>query len=512
MDTDTGRFDSLLVTSETNNSGQVQIPGIGYSTSFTVSSGSSTVLSIPLAAEIGVSDSVTQLGIHLISQNPVAVYGISYEPHSTDGYLGLPVNALGNHYISLAYTNSQTITGVSTGFAVAGIQNGTSVTITPALTVSTRTAGAPYIVALNSGDLYQLQDGDQGGDLTGTLIDSNQPVAVWGSNSCADIPATVYTCNFIVEQLWPLQWWGTNFITMPITGRAGDTFRVLASQDGTNVSVSGAQAVNLNRGKFLEQILSAPSSISSNYPIYVMQYSNGHLWDNAAVGDPSMITIPPVNEYASDYLAAMPATGFTYNYENITVSASGAGGIVLDGASIPAAAFSPIGSSGYSGAVVTVTAGNHHLNGSVPFGLVEYGSDTRDAYGYPAGVLFITDTPTSTPTATPTPTVTPTPTPTSTPTITPTPTPPIRHWPDPFNPNFAVGGVLKFSYLPQGSMVWIYTVSGEWVQTVAEIQGTATWDGRNRFGTQAAMGIYFFTVQKGNQVLQRGKFLLVNNP
>ncbi len=87
LDTDTGRSDSLLVTSEINTSGQVQIPGIGYSATSSMPAGSTTVLSIPLSAELDMSDAGSQLGIHLTALNPVAVYGISYEPHSTDGYL-----------------------------------------------------------------------------------------------------------------------------------------------------------------------------------------------------------------------------------------------------------------------------------------------------------------------------------------------------------------------------------------------------------------------------------------
>ncbi len=116
---------------------------------------------------------------------------------------------------------------------------------------------------------------------------------------------------------------------------------------------------------------------------------------------------------------------------------------------------------------------------------------------------------TTTPTPTYTPTATPTPSSTSTPTATPTSTPPIRLWPDPYNPSFAVGGVLKVSFLPRGSTVGIYTVAGEWVQTVTEVHGTATWDGRNSLGTMVSSGIYFYVVKQGDQLLQRGKFLFV---
>ena len=60
-------------------------------------------------------------------------------------------------------------------------------------------------------------------------------------------------------------------------------------------------------------------------------------------------------------------------------------------------------------------------------------------------------------------------------------------------------------------MVSIYTVSGELVRQVPETGGLAQWDSRNRFGVPASSGIYFYTVQSGNQVLQIGKFLLTTH-
>jgi hypothetical protein len=69
---------------------------------------------------------------------------------------------------------------------------------------------------------------------------------------------------------------------------------------------------------------------------------------------------------------------------------------------------------------------------------------------------------------------------------------------------------LKVSCIPPGGKVSIYTVSGELVKQVPEIAGLAQWDGRNRFGVPVSSGIYFYTTQLGNQVVQAGRFLLTN--
>jgi len=136
-----------------------------------------------------------------------------------------------------------------------------------------------------------------------------------------------------------------------------------------------------------------------------------------------------------------------------------------------------------------------------------------------------TDTPTITNTPTLTPTVTNTFTPTSTFTATPSPTPTCVTyvWPDPYNPNTAVGGTLRFSCM-NGATLEIFTISGELVQTITdsspgqpcganELPAWGTyycWNGRNKMGFPVATGIYFYVVQNGNQTMQRGKFLIVS--
>jgi hypothetical protein len=61
--------------------------------------------------------------------------------------------------------------------------------------------------------------------------------------------------------------------------RTGDTFRFLASQDNTTVSVNGSPVATLNKGKYYETVLTAASVVTADNPIHVMQYSNGQQVD-----------------------------------------------------------------------------------------------------------------------------------------------------------------------------------------------------------------------------------------
>jgi hypothetical protein len=134
----------------------------------------------------------------------------------------------------------------------------------------------------------------------------------------------------------------------------------------------------------------------------------------------------------------------------------------------------------------------------------------------------VTDTPTPTPsfTTTFTPTNTPTPTATSTATTTPTFTPTCvpEVWPDPFNPKYAKDNVLKIGCVTPGSKVSIYTLSGEKIWETSQsafLYGgpfTAVWDGRKQNGVPVSPGVYYYVIQDGIHVLQRGKFLVTGGP
>ena len=80
-----------------------------------------------------------------------------------------------------------------------------------------------------------------GADLTGSIIKSDKPIAAFGGNKCTNVPIGYYACDHIVEQLTPTSTWGQAFLTVPLATRLnGDTFRILASQDGTEVSINGS--------------------------------------------------------------------------------------------------------------------------------------------------------------------------------------------------------------------------------------------------------------------------------
>jgi hypothetical protein len=208
----------------------------------------------------------------------------------------------------------------------------------------------------------------------------------YSPDQCANIPAGVFFCDHIVEQLPPTITWGKSFVTMPLATRLnGDTFRFLASTDDTEVSVNGVPVATLNRGQLHERIINGPAQITSSQPILVAQYSNSSTFDGVT-SDPFMILIPPFEQFLGNYTVTTPATGFDTNFINIVTPNSAVGAITLDGVPIPGASFVAIGSSGFSGTQVPVDLGSHNLAGPLPFGAFVYGFASFDSYGYPGGM------------------------------------------------------------------------------------------------------------------------------
>ena len=397
---------SFAVTAEADTTGVVSFFGQGEwrTNYFAVRAGVTTV--VPIAdfwtdPTLAYSDAIQDNAIHLTTKNEVSVQALNYLDFSTDGYLALPASLLGTEYVVLGYKNSPDTRNPAepvggTQFAIVATEDNTQVAVTPTLTTGSRVAGVPYQITLHQGQTYRLMNVDSlAGDLSGTTISADKPVAVFGGHQCANVPAGVPACDHLVEQLPPVNLWGRQFLTMPLAGRAGgDTFRILAMTDGTLVAVNGDVVARLNRGQFHERTNAGPTQVSASEPVLVAQYANGQLFDGSA-GDPFMMLVPPAEQFGGSYILATPRLfdywAFEYvdifaNYLNLIVRTNGTATIQLDGALVSAGLFQPIGNSGYAGAQVAVPPGAHRLTASVPFGVSLYGWANFESYAYLGGI------------------------------------------------------------------------------------------------------------------------------
>lgn len=381
-----GGYVKLFISAAATTNGTVTLPG-STPTPFTVAAGTITPIDVPVTDQVTTSDGVQDLGIHVTAESPVTVYGLNRVPATTDGYLGLPTTALGTRYRVMSHLG---LFGQGSMLSAVGTADGTTVTVTPAVTVGAHTAGQPFTATINAGQVYQLASAT--GDLTGSLVTSDKPVAVFGSVNCANVPTGYGACDHIVEQMTPTSAWGTSFLSVRLATRAkGDTYRVLADVDGTQVSVGGNVVATIDAGEYYQAVLPETAtrpgnegiSIETSKPALVAQYSNGTMYDGVT-SDPFMMLIPPFQQYQSAYTFATPDTGFT-NHVSVIAPTSEVGKVKLDGANIPAEKFAAIGDSGFSGAQLDIDAGTHSIAADLPIGIFVYGFASADSYGYPGG-------------------------------------------------------------------------------------------------------------------------------
>ena len=374
---------TVFITSDVNTSGTVTPQG-GAPIPFVVVANVVTPVVIPGSYANHSSDVIDSKGIHVVALNEVTVYGLNYIAFTTDAYLGLPTDILGTDYVVMTYRNSNVVNGVE--FGVVATQDNTTITITPSVTTGPRVAGVPYNIVMNQGQTYELQNtGAAPNDLTGTTITSDKPIGVMGAHQCANIPAGAVFCDHICEMLPPTTTWGKNFVTVPLRSRInGDTWRIMASQNTTTVTINGVPQAPINAGNYIETILTGQSVITSDKPVLVAQYSNGSSFSGNP-GDPFMMICPPFEQYLAGYTLTT-VSGYVAHYINIVAPNSVVGALTLDGVPVPVVEFTAIGASGFSGAQVAVAPGSHTLAATLPFGVFQYGFNDDDSYGYPGGL------------------------------------------------------------------------------------------------------------------------------
>ncbi|GEM_PF-1602951 len=392
----------LDITSDENTSGTVTVDGIGFSQDFTVDANTITRVNIPSNAMIATSNTVESLGVRVVSEKDVTVYGTNQIPFTTDSFLGLPVSILGTQYLAASYYSPS---GVSTGsqLAIVSPYNNNVVTIIPShATANGNPAGVPFNVTLDQGETFLVRASNVAqNDLTGSVIQSTLPVSVFSGSACTNIPWGVPYCDHIVQQIPPISSWGNTFVTRPLENRQnGDTWRFLASQDNTQLFINNENVATLNFGDFYETVLTTSSYVEASNPILTLQYANGNTWDPGFPGDPFMMVIPPFQQFLPGYTFSTPGGGFINNYFTVTVDNDGVSGMILDGALLDSEAFEPIPGTDFSAAAFPIEINSSYNitnTGGYPFGLYVYGFNQDDSYGYPGGLSLISINPGSGP-------------------------------------------------------------------------------------------------------------------
>jgi hypothetical protein len=198
---------------------------------------------------------------HVIADAPVSVRFMSNGICWGTSYQALPVQCLGRKYVIFSYSDNPLAVGGafsaenSAGqFMALAVCDGTQLTITPTVTTAAGKSGVtggtphPYVVNLDRGQCYLVNSLSQESttDLTGSVIESNNPIAVFGGHQNAFTEGSAFTDasagkgpesrNPMLQQLPPVEIFDTaGYFTIPnweATGAiegAGDELRVVTA-------------------------------------------------------------------------------------------------------------------------------------------------------------------------------------------------------------------------------------------------------------------------------------------
>ena len=366
---------TLFISSNFSTSGNVTSVFPGVNQSFTVIPGVVTQVDIP--SGIALVDGIEDKGIEITSADPISVYGLNYIIHSTDAFLALPVNALGLDYRIVSYPKMYAPEGSS--FSIVASQDGTALTIFNYQTNSTTN------INLDKGQTFHVASIANGDDFTGSRVQSNFPVAVFGANMSCPVPTSCGAADHLVEEMFPYYSWGKNFLTVQLAGRnnTGDFFRIVTADDANNIAINGTSVATINTGQHFDTTLAGYNSITTSKPAILAQYARGKQCSGDP-GDPFMMLIPPREQFLTHY-TIVNVTGFISHWVNVVAPQNAIGAIYEEGVLIPVAAFSQIGTTNYYGAQRSVLEGSHTYNSTIPFGVFVYGWNSADSYGYPGG-------------------------------------------------------------------------------------------------------------------------------
>lgn len=361
---------------------------------------------------------------------------------TSDASLLLPTNAVGREYVVVGWAAGPGGTYVD----IVALEPGTVVQVSSPVPLSGGSAGS---VAANSTTSFAiptqtvlhlsenrgfLSQGTR--DLSGVVITSNNPVAVYtGANlinipsepvrlnppagcavsntSCAtndsccsgicgyDTQNGTFACmdslsagDHVEQQLFPVETWGTTYVATPFRSRGVNDFtiyRVVAARDNTSITLSppvnGVSNFNLNRGQVRQIYGPTAFELSATQPVSVGQFMIGGSTSSSGDGDPAFLLPPAVQQFRDSYVFLVPGN---YDKNYVTLIKRPASQITVDGNVIPQSQFQSAGGPlGWEYAILSnISAGVHRATSDQTFGVVVHGMDEYISYAFAGGVTL----------------------------------------------------------------------------------------------------------------------------
>jgi hypothetical protein len=379
--------------------------------------------------DVGTHGTGMGYAIHLTTSVPAVVYDIypfgGAISDVASATLLIPTEAWDTNYVAIsayppgAPPDYPTLNDPMDVDIVAAADN-TQVQILPTSNIAAR--GGVHAALQNVTSTYTLNAGQvlqfaQLGDLSGSPIQANHPVGLWGGHYCMNIPSDAESCDGAHQQIPPVRALGHEYLAVryrnrqPTPGQApmdeSVPWRIMGVVNGTQLAYDPPQPgapATLALGQVVEYTAPGPFQVKSQDPAHPF-YIAGHMTgcgpiEQPECGDPETVNIVPPSQFLNSYLFF---TDPTYSETNLVLVrgpiSAGTGtfaDLTLDCLAGPVTGWQPIGGSGFQYARVDLQIdhapvgncdnGFHAMRSTAPFGLTVWGWDSAVSYAYPAGM------------------------------------------------------------------------------------------------------------------------------
>lgn len=370
---------------------------------------------------------VMNAGIKMDSTRPVLVH--QFNPFnnsavfSNDASLLLPETVLGHDYVIMTWPSGLSIPGFidepqSGYFSVLAVTDDTTVTVTVNGQVDAN--GVVPAMAIGDVQLFTLQRGevlnieanvtladlftiDEKADLTGSLVSSDKPVAVFGGHEEAVVgvpdefngnpgeEGSGSCCaEHLEEQLLPIPTLGVTYLCGKSASRGGepDVWRIQAAADNvvvtTNPPQPGAHNVTLaKKGDWIQVFSTDSFVVTGSNKLQVGQFLVSQEVTEQGTGDPAFILAVPVERFRKSYIVNVP-TGYANDF--VAIMRPAGAPVSYTVGPVDNSLFTAFGGGSWEIAHVPLTPGVYTFASDQPFGLYAYGYDNAVSYGYPGGM------------------------------------------------------------------------------------------------------------------------------
>jgi hypothetical protein len=392
------------------------------SRSFTGGSVVNCPMPAALPQETGVPGTGRGEAFHIRTDYPVVAYQIvpygGGQAQVTSATLLLPTSAWDVNYIAInAYKQSAVIPDGYPSLNILAHQDQTEVKVLPKAAI----VGGPNVMpspantqvtyTLNAGEYIQITQAEE---LTGSILESTKPIAVFGASTCMNVPDSEPDCDSAQQQIAPVQALGNEYAAVRHQDRGSQPesppWRLVGAVDDTmftwEPSAPTGAPTTIKKGEVIEFNAEGPFVVRSqdlDHPFYLGGYMTGGLAVSGR-GDPDWVNVIPPSQYLNSYVMftdpTYPETSLVVirtpskvdnSFADVTLNCRG----TLTG-------WQPFGKYEYThvslvtGNFVDVSGcsnGRHEMSSALPFGVTIWGWGTTQqtqlvSYAYPAGAGF----------------------------------------------------------------------------------------------------------------------------